>query len=65
MIFEVRLGREFSALKQIKNAQRSSMSNYAIEGQLQANQYFELLAMVDEMSNKADAETATGDIHED
>ncbi|KAE9065786.1 hypothetical protein PF002_g31861 [Phytophthora fragariae] len=51
---------EFSALEQIKNVQRSSMSNYAIEGQLQAKQYFELFAMVDEVSNKADAETATG-----
>ncbi|KAE9055535.1 hypothetical protein PF006_g32930, partial [Phytophthora fragariae] len=35
------------------------MSNYTIEGQLQAKQYFELFAMVDEVSNKADAETAT------
>ncbi|KAE8902266.1 hypothetical protein PF005_g7068 [Phytophthora fragariae] len=53
---------EFSALKQIKIAQRSSMISYAIEGQLQAKQYFELLAMVNKVNNKADAETVTGDI---
>jgi hypothetical protein len=41
------------------------MSNYAIERQLQAKQYFELLAMADEVSTKADTETATVDIRED
>ncbi|KUF97264.1 hypothetical protein AM587_10004652 [Phytophthora nicotianae] len=36
---------DFSSLKGVKSAHRGSLSNYALEGQLQAMQYFELIPL--------------------
>lgn len=43
---------DFSSLKQAKNSQRACLSNYAMEGQLQAKQYFELLALVSRIQSQ-------------
>ncbi|KAI9991983.1 hypothetical protein PInf_017363 [Phytophthora infestans] len=41
---------DFSSLKGVKTAHRGSLTNYALEGQLQAKQYFDLIPLANSIA---------------
>ncbi|ETO83694.1 hypothetical protein F444_02333 [Phytophthora nicotianae P1976] len=47
---------DFSSLKGVKSAHRGSLSNYALEGQLQAKQYFELISLANSVGARSPIE---------
>jgi hypothetical protein len=48
---------DFSTLKGIKDPSRSSLSNYALEGQLHAKQFFDVTTSVAELGRDGDLVT--------